>query len=135
MEDLIVALQNAWSIANETQKKHTEQLSAVQATWQAKLDQDRAELVEQYEAQIRDLKASYEDSLAAEREAFQDLESRTEEAANLLDDVDAERKGVLDTSTLPKRLLFEKLEERWGALSVEDIYFIEAVLDNKVVTL
>lgn len=131
MENLITALQTAWTLAGEIQRKHAEQLEALNASWQAKLDQDRAELLEDYESRITDLRHAHAIDTDALHEDLKMLRESTAEAKNLLDEVEAERVGTLDTSTLPKRLFFEALSEKWEGLTNSQIEFITEYLNGE----
>jgi len=56
-----------------------------------------------------------------------------EEAVEFYDDVYAfERKGVLDTASPVKRLVFEKLAARWDSLTNAELDDLEALLDGKL---
>jgi hypothetical protein len=135
MQNLIQLLEKTLVEARETKALHARQLEAMQSAFDQKLSQERVELLEEYEDTLDDLRRSHASELEAERERFDDLAKETEEARELLAKVDAQTVGVLPTEYLPARMLFDKLAERWETLSVADVEMIEAVLDNKVISI
>lgn len=58
------------------------------------------------------------------------FEAATAEARELFRNVEADRVGVLDTSGMQKRILFEALAERWELLTHTQITQIEEALKN-----
>jgi archaellum component FlaC len=77
-----------------------------------------------YEAYLDTLK----DKAAEALKELEELERATKDAINLQADVEALRKGVLDTSYLDKRRLFETLAESWEDLTARQIGQIENIL-------
>lgn len=85
-----------------------------------------AQEVEELKEKIEELKEDHEAELKDKLEGLQ-------EAEELLDDVyTIERKGVLDTASPVKRLVFEKLAERWDSLTNAELEDLEALLDGKL---
>jgi hypothetical protein len=99
--------------------------AAMAAALNAQTETHREELVE--------LSAIYEKRIAKEVDDYNALKAKTDGALDLQEDVAAERKGVLDTSYLPAKMLFDKLAARWDNLSASEIEMLEEVLDGKVV--
>lgn len=73
--------------------------------------------------------AEHEQEVSKLEEKLKDLE----EAEEFFDEVYTfERKGVLDTNSPVKRLVFEKLAERWDSLTNAELDDLEALLDGKL---
>jgi hypothetical protein len=96
------------------------------------LDTDLAEELDRREAQQNEelarLAASKNKKIDELTEALQDEQQESLDAKELLRDVEAERKGVLDTSYLDKRILFETLTESWEDLTARQIGQLENIL-------
>jgi hypothetical protein len=135
MQNLIQLLEKTLVEARETKVLHAQQIEAMQATWEAKIEQDRVELLEDYEARLADLRHANEIDKANLEDDFKMLSERSEESRELLERVEMARAGVLPTENLPARMLFDKLAERWEFLTLADVEMIEAFLDRKVFTL
>lgn len=110
---------------NELTAQHEAKLIALEEGYRARLE---AQWVK-YEKKI----AGYEKALENEEEDYNRLKEKADRVLDLQDDVDAERVGLLSTQSLPLRMLYDKLAERWESLTASDIEMIEEVLDGKVV--
>jgi predicted RNase H-like nuclease (RuvC/YqgF family) len=105
-------------------ENHVAEIKKIRMTYAAAIEEGR----EANEAEMKELETALR---LAEKEASE-YEEMLEEARELSSKVDAETLGVLDTSTLPQRLLFEKIEANWGHLSYSQIELLESVLDGNV---
>lgn len=131
MNNLIQLLEKTLVEAREAKALHAQQIAAMQTAWEAKIEQDRAELLEDYEGRLERLRYANDVDKANLEEDFKMLSERSAEARELLTRVDAEQAGVLPTENLPARMLFDKLAERWEFLTLADVDIIGAVLDRK----
>jgi hypothetical protein len=89
------------------------------------------DLTSSYQTKLAEQKEKYETLLAAAKEDLRDIEERAEEALDLGGEVKAQRAGVLPTTSLPARLLFEKLADRWECLTNAEIRAIESILEGR----
>ena len=112
---------------NELTAQHEAKLTALEEGYKARLEAQR----EKYEKEIAD----YEKALEVEEEAYNDFKEKADRALDLQGDVDAERVGLLPIQSLPLRMLYDKLAERWEGLTASELEMIEEVIDGKVVRL
>lgn len=103
-------------------------LSGLDAAMAAALN----EQTEAHRAELVDLSARYEKRIAEEIDEYNELKAKTDGALDLQEDIEVERKGVLDTGYLPAKRLFDKLAARWDNLSLDEVEMIEEILDKKV---
>jgi hypothetical protein len=96
------------------------------------LDTDLAEELDRREAQREEelirVKAKKDKEIARLASDLHDEREANVDAKDLLEEVEALRKGVLDTSYLDKRRLFETLAESWEDLTARQIGQIENIL-------
>lgn len=89
---------------------------------------------------IKDLKKEAEREAEAKAAEHEQEVSKLEEKLRDLEDAEElydavytfERKGVLDTASPVKRLVYEKLAERWDNLTNAELDDLEALLDGKL---
>jgi hypothetical protein len=93
------------------------------------------ELTQSFEAKLRDQRDDYETQLEVAKEDLQKAEEKAADATEIYDKYLSDQVGFLDTSHIGKRLLFEKLSERWEFLTNSEIEMLESVLDGKAVVL
>lgn len=117
--------------ARKTKAKHDAQI----ATLKEEAKRDLAELTEAFEAKINDQQRDYETQLAEAKEDLQKLEEKAADAFEIYDKYWSDQVGFLDTSHIGKRMLFEKLAERWEFLTNAEIEMLESVIDGKSVVL
>lgn len=107
------------------------------------LDRDLAEEMDRLRAELEEknfgLEKEHQDELAELRadhkQEIDRLEEKlreSEQAAEFWDDVEAEKIGWLKTESPVKRILFEKLAERWDCLTNAELEDLEALLDGKL---
>ena len=103
---------------------HVAEIQKIRSTYAAAIEKGR----EANEVEMKEL----ETALRLAEEEASEYKEALEEARELGDKVDAETLGVLGTSTLPQRLLFEKIEANWEHLSYSQIELLESVLEGNV---
>lgn len=135
MKHLIILLEKSLEEARQLRTTHAEQIEALTTAYEAKLDQLRDDLIEEYGIRLSEAerRLTYEKYLVVEE--FKDFRERTEAARELWQKVQDDHVGVLPTGYLPRRMLFEKLEKSWETLDARDVHMIEAVLDGKVISI
>lgn len=135
MKHLIILLEKSLEEARQRRTTQAEQIEALTVAYEAKLDQLRESLIEEYGIRLSEAerRLTYEKYLVVEE--FKDFRERTEAARELWQKVQDDHVGVLPTGYLPRRMLFEKLERSWETLDARDVHMIEAVLDGKVMSL
>jgi DNA repair ATPase RecN len=118
-------------VTNSVEVIHEAEVVRLVADYERQLARLEASRVEtegatkaRYEAYLDTLK----DKAAEALKELEELERATKDAINLQADVEALRKGVLDTSYLDKRRLFETLAESWEDLTARQIGQIENIL-------
>lgn len=93
------------------------------------------ELTQTFEAKLRDQRDDYETQLAAAKEDLKSVEEKAADAFEIHDKYWSDQVGFLDTSHVGKRMLFEKLADRWDFLTNAEIEMLESVIDGKAVVL
>jgi len=93
------------------------------------------ELTQSFEAKLRNQRDEYETRLAEAKDDYRILQNGVADAAEIYDKYLSDQVGFLDTSHIGKRMLFEKLAERWEFLTNSEIEMLESVLDGKAVVL
>ena len=93
------------------------------------------ELTQSFEAKLRDQRNDYETQLAAAKEDLKSVEEKAADAFEIRDKYWSDQVGFLDTSHIGKRILFEKLADRWEFLTNAEIEMLENVIDGKAVVL
>jgi chromosome segregation ATPase len=93
------------------------------------------ELTQSFEAKLRDQQIDYETQLAAAKEELEELRQNADEALDTQAELEAEKVGLIKTESPLKRILFEKLAERWEFLTNSEIEMLENVIDGKAVVL
>jgi hypothetical protein len=93
------------------------------------------ELTQSFEAKLRDQRNDYETQLATAKEDLKSVEEKAADALEIHDKYLSDQVGFLDTSHIGKRMLFEKLAERWEFLTNSEIEMLESVIDGKAVVL
>jgi len=93
------------------------------------------ELTQSFEAKLRDQRNDYEERLADLKEELEELRQNADEALDTQAELEAETAGLLKTASPLKRILFEKLAERWEFLTNSEIEMLGSVIDGKAVAL
>ena len=112
--------------------------TAIQDATNAQTQAHRNELIEltqSFEAKLRDQQIDYETQLAAAKEELEELRQNADEALDTQAELEAEKVGLIKTESPLKRILFEKLAERWEFLTNSEIEMLENVIDGKAVVL
>lgn len=86
--------------------------------------EDEEAISQELRKQLREAESN---AAVAEHDLAKEIEA-SEEARNLLANVTAETVGILDTSGMAKRILFEALAERWELLTHSQISALEEAL-------
>lgn len=135
MHNIIQLLEKSLEEARQLRTSHAEQIEALTVSYEAKIDQVRDDLIEDYTKRLSEAerRLTYEKYLVVEE--FKDFRERTEAARELWQKVQDDHVGVLPTGYLPRRMLFEKLERSWETLDARDVHMVEAVLDGKVISI
>jgi len=93
------------------------------------------ELTQSYQARLAEQKEKYETRLADLKEDLEELRQNADEALDTQAELEAEKAGLLKTGSPLKRILFEKLADRWEFLTNSEIEMLESVIDGKAVVL
>lgn len=96
---------------------------------------DLIELTQSFEAKLRDQERDYETRLADLKEELAELQQEADEALGTKAELDQESAGLLKTENPLRRLLFEKLADRWEFLTNAEIEMLESVIEGKAVVL
>lgn len=111
------------------------ELSLLDRDLAEEMDRLRAELEEKNIIAKRELSHELSAMQAEHEQEIERLEEKlreSEQAADFWDDVEAEKIGWLKTESPVKRILFEKLAERWDYLTNAELEDLEALLDGKL---
>jgi hypothetical protein len=131
MRQLLQLLESALNEARSLKENHASQVLSLKANWEADLEREKAELIEAYELKL----AILQGEIQSYKEDLEDYANSWAAAKDFQNEVQNHQVGVLPTTSLPQRLLFEKLEARWDVLNRADVEMIEAVLDGKVISI
>jgi hypothetical protein len=93
------------------------------------------ELTQSFEAKLESQRRELEAGLVDLKEELEELRGKSDDAFEIHDKYWSDQVGFLDTSHIGKRLLFEKLSERWEFLTNAEIEMLESVIDGKAVVL